>query len=612
MSSNRIKEIERISILTRLILQYCGELRLVEAVKLAKDLAATIDDLRFHGIDLKKLENEFTMFFPEHWKKRTQFFLIITKYWPEILNELQKEDVEIKYDSPYKYDCISRGLGKELSILDVKNKINVFEASDIFEEIDCITEIIKNNHNKTISIVVTDPVFLEVLCSRFELENIEYTSYCESYDRAKLKPFLDNFENTNIEISEFLSDISNNFGDFGDIPKNDFRQLLISLLDYIHQEKEKSTISVIKIEDIKYSSDDIIVATSLNEDSWKSRDKSEYWLHQSIRHKIGLADLAAQKNSIEDHFYSIFNTKSEIFLTRSLKANGVNCIKSSILSKFELICRKNNVALSYNKYSCTVVKNKAIDSSGIKNSMFVLPNELSAKSVELLIKDPYAFYAKEVLGLTTIYTDTSRRDFSIAFKNLMHSYFKEDGKTNLWLEVVKSLDFFNYQKCKNTINWLNSKNKKSDNSHSNIKGSIKLNINDHELTVFSYADRIELNDSSSTLISYQMTSPSSTKDIIYGSDTSLLTTCLIAKNGGFGTGIININEIQIWAISNNEKAPVDIKTLEINEELINNFEVRLSNTLKTYFENQEETYYNCCNNLKQQFNRYKHFERIEK
>ena len=32
--------------------------------------------------------------FPEHWKKRTIFLKIITKYWPEILNEQNKLDVD--------------------------------------------------------------------------------------------------------------------------------------------------------------------------------------------------------------------------------------------------------------------------------------------------------------------------------------------------------------------------------------------------------------------------------------------------------------------------------------------------------------------------------------
>ena len=94
MSLNRISKIERIAILSQLVSKYCMDANIVEVVRLAKDLANVIDELNYLNVDLSELSHEFLNFFPEHWKKRTQFLLIVTKYWKQILKERDLADVE--------------------------------------------------------------------------------------------------------------------------------------------------------------------------------------------------------------------------------------------------------------------------------------------------------------------------------------------------------------------------------------------------------------------------------------------------------------------------------------------------------------------------------------
>ena len=94
MSLNRISKLERIEILADLVEKYCGNSNIVDTIHLAKDLATVIDELNYSGISLSKLSEDFMIFFPEHWKKRTQFLMIVSKYWPEILKEMNLKDVE--------------------------------------------------------------------------------------------------------------------------------------------------------------------------------------------------------------------------------------------------------------------------------------------------------------------------------------------------------------------------------------------------------------------------------------------------------------------------------------------------------------------------------------
>jgi hypothetical protein len=64
--------IERIAIMTRLVLQYSPGINLVRATRLAKNLADALDELRLSGVDARDLTMELTHPLPEHWKKRTE------------------------------------------------------------------------------------------------------------------------------------------------------------------------------------------------------------------------------------------------------------------------------------------------------------------------------------------------------------------------------------------------------------------------------------------------------------------------------------------------------------------------------------------------------------
>ena len=95
MSSDSLFKIEQISILTKLVSKFCDRNNTLECIKLAKDLENVIEELNFYNIDLPELSNEFLSIFPEHWKQRMQFLLIVTKYWPQILQDLVKTNTDV-------------------------------------------------------------------------------------------------------------------------------------------------------------------------------------------------------------------------------------------------------------------------------------------------------------------------------------------------------------------------------------------------------------------------------------------------------------------------------------------------------------------------------------
>ena len=335
MQSDRISELERLSLLTQLVLKYYPtEISFVDALILAKELAKVIDELNYFGIDQKQLSVDFYQFFPEHWKQRTHFLKIVTELWPLILKEKNKLDVAPKKNQSLyfrgKYDCLQSNLSKYLSIRDIKNKISVLEADDKFQEIDFITDTVKNNPEKTISITIPDKNTYEFLTTRFLIENIDYTSYVESFNRYE--EYTDDFTGA---LHEYFSNAK--------IPEEDFSKLEKELIEYLHHEKLPKKVSIILPSDLKFCFSDIIFISSLNEDSWRERYLGEYWLHRSIREKLKMI----RKDSVEDNFYAAFNNQSEIFLTRSKRSSGISNLKSAILEKFEAKCALEKIQLCH-------------------------------------------------------------------------------------------------------------------------------------------------------------------------------------------------------------------------------------------------------------------------
>jgi hypothetical protein len=593
-----IAPIERISILTRFVLKYCDTINIIDAVKLAAELANVIDELNYYHIDLNKLESNFYFYFSEHWKRRTQFLLIITKYWPEVLKELGKSDIKPEigkslYFKNEKYNCNVKGISNYFNINSIKNDFSYFEAEDIFQECQFILKTIHENTNDFISIVVPNTQLYEMLIIEFNIENIAYTSYVEKFDKNKQYS------------SEFLNQVKKYFGDFGVISQNTFDRLLKELVKHNADKKVKTNISLIKINDIKYCLDDIIILSSMNEENWKAEYNGEYWLHKSIREKIGLCHYENSRNLIEDNFYCVFNGKSKVFFTRAKKIMGMHTLESSILAKFRAKCKINNIDIKNNYIENKYLKSDKLDDTSFSEK-FDLPLELSSRSIELLMKNPYGFYAKEILSISpNNIIDNKIQNIAIAFKKLINSYYIDKNKTPEILNIMKEIDFFYYQKFLNILNWLNETRPNYQESFYNILGKTKIS-EEFPTNIYSYADTIKNYNDYSILINYKIKSNESIKDIIEGNSSYILTTAFIAENAGFN-GILPIREVQIWSLSSYGKNPIDIRTLEISNELIFNYKKRLENFLYHYFYKKDGL--SVFKKQKQAYNKYKHFER---
>ncbi|MDR1289130.1 MAG: hypothetical protein LBJ77_01925 [Holosporales bacterium] len=559
-----MRSIERLSILTRLILEFEKDIRLLEAIRYAKDLAAVIDELRAFNIDLSQFRQEFTLFFAEHWKRRTNLLLIVTDFWPQILKELGKEDVILP--SPHRLHP---------SVLEPKipQNINIFEADDIFHELEFIDSIVNQNKNKRIAIISPDKNIFTLLCFKLKLDNPKK--------------------------NENLDEIAKYFGDMVPENSNEFRKIIseLSVVDNISVNRLELADNIGSI--INRPSFDIVICTSMNDGSWFPVVCGEYWLHQSIRQKIGMPTRSTLRQQMEDDFYDLIGASDEVFLTRSQRINKSEARKSSILAKLEMRCKKAKLPINYCEKDKSFNSVTKTDPPRITN--FIIPKRLSAGGLRLLMQNPYGFYARYSLGIESTDSNKKIAERANAFRELIRIYLHHDDDLNQHLELIKQIDFFYYQQCLGIIDWMQS-NYRQSTGFWDILGRTNLGDSDIELT--GGIDIIEDRGDHALASYFQAFSPASTHELLYGADCAILATCLIAEKNGFPEMKLPIREIRIyWPSPKNELSPFSVKNLEISGELIKDFEVRVCNLIDRFSE---------MNNLSHKNSSYWHLERREK
>jgi hypothetical protein len=557
MFSIEISSLERLSILTRLILEFERGLRILEAIRYAKDLAAVIDELRIFNVDLSQLQQEFISHFSEHWKRRTNFLLIVADFWPKILKELEKKDVGLT--GPYHRDpeYFPANVAVDPEIL---QRICICESDDIFQELEFVNSIVLQNKRKRVAIISPDENSFTLLRFKLKINNIERT---------------DNLDKS------VLDEIERHFGDMIPGDDNEFRKIINELSELNTSKTKLESIDNIVLANnigiIDQSVFDIVICTSMNEGAWYPIICGEYWLHQSIRQKIGIPTKNTLQQQMESDFYDLIRTSDEVFLTRACRINKSEARKSSILAKLEMRCREARLPINYcqKDRKCNSTTRTVSSTNSISN--FIIPKRLSAGSLRLLMQNPYGFYARYSLGIESTDTNKKLSEKANAFRKLIKIYLRNESELDQHLELAKQIDFFYYQQCLSMIDWMRS-NYREPLGVCDVSGYTVLGDSDVELR--GSIDIIEdLGDYSSASY-FQAFSPSSARELLYGADCAILDTCLIAEKNGLPEIKAPIREIKIyWPTPQSESSPFSVKILEISGNLIEDFENRVYDLL---------------------------------
>ncbi|MFP3018020.1 MAG: PD-(D/E)XK nuclease family protein [Candidatus Tisiphia sp.] len=214
----------------------------------------------------------------------------------------------------------------------------------------------------------------------------------------------------------------------------------------------------------------------------------------------------------------------------------------------------------------------------------IFPEVISVTDIEMLVRNPYSFYAKKILNLRSkdmIGQEPKISEFGSFVHKVLEQYSKnydklENNKIGLILEISNSV-------LQNTIlptytqkiwqikfipiaeSFIEFDEKRRSDFqyiYSECRGEISLNIGGQELTIIGVADRIEVDElGAAVIIDYKTGSLPSKKDVEAGLSPQLIIEGLMLQEGGFAIKAHSVKQVTYVKISSSK--PI-IQTLEID------------------------------------------------
>lgn len=159
---------------------------------------------------------------------------------------------------------------------------------------------------------------------------------------------------------------------------------------------------------------DMLILAGLNEGSWPESQPPDPWLNRTLRHQAGLL-LPERRIGLAAHDFQQAVLSGEVWITRSVRSDESETVVSRWLNRIENLL----AGLPDQGGAAALVAMRARGQDWLAKAaaleavdpvapaprpapcppVDVRPNRLSVTEIKRLIRDPYAIYAKHVLGL---------------------------------------------------------------------------------------------------------------------------------------------------------------------------------------------------------------------
>ncbi len=557
MSRDSISVLGKIAILQKFIQNAGFNIDGSKSVEYAIDLAFSLDELNRFNILPHMLDLESSYFLPEHWKKRLKFLKIVMEHWENVLKESNYEDIDLLSGRHGTFEA------KDFS---GKNLPTILQASDIWEEVECVFEIVVQHLSDGVVILAPNLMFVNFLAEKFRTNNISFSSYT------------DNIGNLDIKEVQKLFDLS-------DREAEHTLFLINSTLLYDPNPVADIVISHPLNADVGCSND-VFILCNMDGNNWEWKCPGAYWIHDFFRKSLHLRRSADEKQLAETIFYNVLNTK-KAYVTFS------GDVPNNTLVRF-LFEQKGHSSLKVKSYT----KRLEADNHDFPRTdfSFALPLQISARDIELLASDNSDFFIHTILGLSVVSYDLDEKRLQKLYKSLLDAFLNSDNfRIEHILSEISDINIFKYHHCLNIISALREKFDWIPKQHlKNIQCECNVNVvNNQMVKIYSNVDLIV----DQKAIFFRMFQPKlSASDIITGHSCSPMVSCYIAEKA-LG---ISFKEIEILNMDGVGQYPIEVTSIKIDQQTMLVFEERLLNILQ-----------NCIIGSGVLSDKYKHFKRVE-
>jgi ATP-dependent helicase/nuclease subunit B len=337
----------------------------------------------------------------------------------------------------------------------------------------------------------------------------------------------------------------------------------------------------------RLQSADVMILGGLNEGSWPPETKADPWLSRPMRASVGLPAPERRIGQTAHDFVQALSA-SEVFLTRSEKVEGTPTVPSRWLLRIETFFKKSGQQLIPDRpwmaWQGLLDQPDAPSNPALPPEpcppLEARPRRLSVTDIETWVRDPYALFAKRILGLRPlepIDADPGTLERGVFIHRALEEFIAANGD-DLPPDSVQRLIAigekvfgatlaqpavwsFWWPRYLRIADWFVGQMLSLASERGavpvavEVRGAANLDTDGEPFELVSKADRIDmLADGSLVIVDYKTGSIPTQKDIEMGLSPQLPLEAWIAQLGGFhGIDPATISEVCYWRLTGGAK-----------------------------------------------------------
>lgn len=328
---------------------------------------------------------------------------------------------------------------------------------------------------------------------------------------------------------------------------------------------------------------DLMVLGGLNEGTWPPQADADPWMSRPMREAFGLPP-HERRVGLSAHDFAQGFAASRVVLTRSVRVDGTPTVPSRWLMRLDAI--REAAGLEFGEdatpwldwhHVLDSAPRLAVQRPAPRPPVEARPRALSVTEIETWMRDPYAIYARHVLGLRALdpidadpgaaeygslvhkaielflrrYPDTLPPDAEAKLVEVGREVFAETlSRPGLWA--------FWWPRFLSVARWVvaheDARRSVVARVVPEVKGSLEIVAPAGPFTISARADRIDvLSDGTLALIDYKTGQPPSAREVAAGYAPQLPLEAAIARNGGFeDVPAAEVSRLLYWRLKGGE------------------------------------------------------------
>lgn len=328
---------------------------------------------------------------------------------------------------------------------------------------------------------------------------------------------------------------------------------------------------------------DLMILGGLVEGGWPAPPPEDAFLSRGMRRDLGLPEPEARIGLAAHDFAQLANAP-EVVMTRSAQRDGAPAVASRWLWRLETLTRAARGEAALKPVIDPRDWARAIDAP--ESAVRIAPprprppaaarlKHLSFTEVERLIRDPYAVYARRILGLESLDSpggEAGAAERGTAIHAALEHYAPGESVDDLIRRLDAEMDKAGFtgerrrtervrliESAEAFFAWNAARLAAGYTMHREIKGRYKV-VDDHELS--GRADRIDIRpDGFAEVIDFKTGSPPTKDQVNSGLSPQLTLEAALLVRGGFAdTPKAQTHSLVYWRFGGRDPGPAPVKT----------------------------------------------------